>query len=96
MAKLLIEQDHALDAQTARARLDGLKDRLSEKFGVAVEWTSDTEASIKGTGVAGTITCQPERVAIALDLSFALLPVRSMIEGQIKKELGEALGAPAA
>ena len=56
MAKLNIEQAHALPLDEVKKRLQELADRLSAKYGIDAKWTSDREASLKRTGVSGTIT----------------------------------------
>jgi putative polyhydroxyalkanoate system protein len=91
MAKLTIEQAHALPLDEVKRRLQELADRLSAKYGIDAKWTSDREASLKRTGVSGTIKVAEDKVAVLLDLSFALSPVKGKIQERIQQELKSAL-----
>jgi putative polyhydroxyalkanoate system protein len=91
MAKLNIEQAHALPLDEVKRRLQELADRLSAKYGIDAKWTSDREASLKRTGVSGTIKVGDDKVAVLLDLSFALLPMKGKIQERIARELKSAL-----
>jgi len=91
MAKLNIEQAHALPIDEVKRRLQELADRLSAKYGIDAKWTSDREASLKRTGVSGTIKLLEDKVSVLLDLSFALLPMKGKIQERIARELKSAL-----
>ena len=91
MPKMTIEQAHVLEPSIVRKNLEGLQVRLAEKYGLTVSWTSNTEATIKRSGVSGTIRCEPQKVLINLDLSFALTPLKGTIEQRIRQELTQAL-----
>ena len=91
MAKLSIEQAHALPIDEVKRRLQELADRLSAKYGIDAKWLNDREASLKRTGVSGTITVGDNKVAVLLDLSFALLPMKGKIQERIARELKSAL-----
>ena len=91
MAKLNIEQAHALPIDEVKKRLQELADRLSAKYGIDARWTSEREASLKRTGVSGTIKIAEDKVAVLLDLSFALSPVKGKIAERIERELKSAL-----
>lgn len=91
MAKLNIEQAHALPIDEVKRRLQELADRLSAKYGIDARWTSDREATLKRTGVSGTIKVADDKVAVLLDLSFALIPMKGKIQERIARELKSAL-----
>ena len=91
MAKLSIEQAHALPIDEVKKRLQELADRLSAKYGIDAKWTSDREASLKRTGVSGIIKVGEDKVAVLLDLSFALIPMKGRIQERIAKELKSCL-----
>lgn len=91
MAKLSIEQNHSLPLDVVRKRLEDLSAKLSEKYSIAAKWLTDREAELKRTGVTGKIVLDDKRVAVHLDLSFALLPLKSKIEERIKQELEKNL-----
>jgi putative polyhydroxyalkanoate system protein len=91
MPKFTVERSHTLSAEDAKARLQSLSDKLSEKYGLRSEWKSSTLAEVKGTGASGTITCEPGKVSVMIDLSFALTPLKGKIEDKVKRELESAL-----
>jgi putative polyhydroxyalkanoate system protein len=91
MAKLNIEQAHALPVDEVKKRLQTLADKLSEKYGIAAKWVSDREAEVKRTGVTGKITCTENKVTVFLDLSFVLTPIKEKIETRVKNELQTCL-----
>ncbi len=91
MAKLNIEQAHALPLDEVKRRLEELANRLAAKYGIDAKWTSDREASLKRTGVSGKIQVGEDKVAVLLDLSFALLPMKGKIAERIERELKSAL-----
>ena len=91
MPKFTIEQDHALDETLLRDRLNGLNARLAEKYGFSSQWKSAYEATIKGTGASGLISCSENKVTVRVDLSFVLSPMKDRIENRIRRELASAL-----
>lgn len=91
MAKLSIEQGHALPHDEVKKRLEELANRLAAKYGIDAKWVSDREATLKRTGVSGKIQLLEDKVAVLLDLSFALLPMKGKIEERIQRELKSAL-----
>jgi putative polyhydroxyalkanoate system protein len=91
MAKLNIEQTHALPVEEVKKRLQALADKLSEKYGINAKWVSDREAEVKRTGVSGKITCNESKVTVFLDLSFMLNPLKEKIESRVRRELETCL-----
>jgi len=91
MAKLAIEQAHALPLDEVKKRLEEVANRLSEKYGIDAKWTGDREAALKRTGVTGVIKILEDRVSVLLDISFALIPVKGKIQERIERELKSAL-----
>ena len=92
MAKLSIEQSHALPLDEVRKRLQELADRLSEKYGIAATWISEREANVKRTGVTGKIACTENKVTVNLDISFVLSPLKDKIHDRVTRELKSLLG----
>jgi putative polyhydroxyalkanoate system protein len=91
MAKLNIEQAHALPLDEVKKRLQEVADRLSAKYGIDAQWTGEREAALKRTGVNGVIKILENKVSVALDLSFALIPIKGKIQERIEQELKSAL-----
>lgn len=74
-----------------KKRLEELQKKLSEKYEIAAKWVSEREAELKRTGVSGKIIIEDKKVAVNLDMSFALLPLKGKIEERIKRELENVL-----
>jgi len=91
MAKLSIEQAHSLPLDEVKKRLTELAERLAAKYGIDARWVSDREASLKRTGVTGKIQVGEDKVAVLLDISFALIPMKGRIQDRIQRELKSAL-----
>jgi putative polyhydroxyalkanoate system protein len=91
MAKLSIEQNHSLPVAEVKKRLEALSTKLSEKYSIAAKWIGEREAELKRTGVSGKILVEDKLVKVVLDLSFALLPLKSKIEERIRAELEKNL-----
>jgi putative polyhydroxyalkanoate system protein len=89
MPKLEITHPHKDTAAAAKAKLDKLNQELSSKYGLTSKWVSDTEAKVERTGASGTIKIEPSLVRVALDLSFALSPIKGKVEEKIKEELAK-------
>lgn len=87
MPKITVERAHALPQEEIKKRLQSLADKFGEKYGVQASWKSPTVAEVKRTGASGTISCEPGKVCVALDLSFALTPIKGKVEERIKSEL---------
>lgn len=51
-----LSSPHRLDMSDARARLRALGDYLGNKYGLAITWTSEDEASISGSYLVVTIS----------------------------------------
>ena len=94
MPKFTIERPHSLPAAELHARLDKLNQKLATKYGIDARWKSATEATFKRTGATGSITCHPNKVVVAVDLSMLLGPVKSEVESRIRNELDRVLSAP--
>lgn len=91
MPKFTIERSHSLPIGEVRPRLQALSDMLAAKFGLTVEWKSPTEADVRRTGASGKITCEPNKVSVLVDLSFAFTPIRGKVEERVRAELEKAL-----
>ncbi len=92
MPKVEITHKHSVTASEAKEKLIQLSQDLSEKYGLTSKWVSDTLAKVERTGASGTITIEPNLIKVAIDLSFALTPIKGTVEEKIKKELTKLFG----
>lgn len=91
MSEIRICQVHGLSKDDAKARLQQFEDAMS-KYGVKAVWKGDG-ATLKGTGVSGEISVDPQNVVVVLKLGLlaraaGVDPKR--LEGSITKRLTEA------
>lgn len=91
MSEVRIHQPHKVSAEEARVRVQNFEEML-RKYGVSTLW-SGNQATLKGTGVSGSIAVQPNNVEIVVKLgmmarAFGVDPVR--LEASIKKRLQAA------
>ncbi len=91
MPKVRIEHAHSLPLPEVRQRLQGLADKLSEKYGIEAKWISEREADVKRTGVTGKILIAEDKVTVALDLSFVLSPLKEKVETRVREQLAKSL-----
>lgn len=92
MPKLEINQKHSVTAAEAKAKLSALSQELSEKYGLASKWHSDTEAKVERTGATGTIKIEPANINVKLDLALMLSPIKGKVEEKIREELKKLFG----
>ena len=91
MSEVRINQPHKVSPEEARVRVQSFEEMLS-KYGVSAVW-SGNQATLKGTGVSGSIAVQPTHVEIVVKLgmmarAIGVDPVR--LEASIKKRLQAA------
>jgi putative polyhydroxyalkanoate system protein len=92
MAKIVVEKEHALSPDEARAALEPFEKDIA-KYGLKPDWRGD-RAELKGTGVSGEIRVEASRVVVELKLGMlakaaGIKPDR--IKASIEKRLNAAL-----
>jgi putative polyhydroxyalkanoate system protein len=91
MPRISIVHAHSLPVAAVKERLDLLSQRLSTKYGIDAHWGADGKGTFSRSGASGTIVCEPNKVVVSVDLSFALTPVKGQIENRIRDELEKVL-----
>jgi|AMFO01.1.fsa_nt_gi putative polyhydroxyalkanoic acid system protein len=92
MPKIEVNHAHSLEADAVKARMEAVQADLASRYGLKFDWRSDTELAVSGKGVKGTITLRPKEVAVKLDLSMLLSPMKGKIESKLRSKLAEELG----
>ncbi len=97
MSEVRVSQPHNVSVEEARKKVQGFEEMVG-KYGVTPVW-SGNQATLKGTGVSGSITIQARSVDVVVKLgmmakAFGVDPVR--LEASIKKRLKEAFEGTAA
>jgi len=88
MAKIDIHREHHLSLPQARAVVDKVAAKMSEKFGTQSQWQADT-LKFSRTGVNGTIAVENGAVQVHAELGMLLSPMKNMIEQEIRNKLDE-------
>jgi putative polyhydroxyalkanoate system protein len=91
MSEVRVNQPHNVSLEDARKKVQGFE-TMVEKYGVTSSW-SGNQATLKGTGVSGSITILPRSVDVVVKLgmmarAFGVDPAK--LESSIKKRLKEA------
>lgn len=84
---IVVDHPHHLEPSVMRDRLQGMEDRLRDRYHTKVDWTAPDTLSIGGHGVRGTVHVDADRLRIELELSSTLRPLKSRIEKLLAKEL---------
>jgi len=88
MARIDIRRPHGKTVAEARAVVEKVAARMSEKFGTEGRWDGDT-MSFARSGVKGAIAVSPSDVHVTAELGMLLSPMKGMIEEEIRKKLYE-------
>ena len=101
MANLKVVVPHQLDKVVAYDRLRVYSDQVRGDFAAQVthveeHWSDDGIATfsfrLMGFRVSGTTTTLEDQVLVAIDLPFAAIPIRGLIEKEIVTRIQTALG----
>lgn len=95
MSEVRVSQPHSVSVDDARARIQSFE-AMIQKYGVSAQW-SGNQATLKGTGVSGSIVIQPKSVDVVVKLGMmarAFGVDAARLEASIKKRL-QAAFAPA-
>lgn len=88
MATISVEHPHALGLDEATRRAQEVIREFGERLKAEIHWNGP-HATFKGTGFSGTASVQATRVAVEVDLSLLLRPMKSKIESRLKKAIHE-------
>jgi putative polyhydroxyalkanoate system protein len=91
MSEIRVSQSHNVSVEAARQKMREFEEMVS-KYGVTSSW-SGNQATLKGTGVSGSIQVQPQSVEVVVKLgmmakAFGVDPAR--LEASIRKRLQAA------
>ena len=86
MATISIRKKHTLDHVKARAAAKRIAADLEQRFDLACRWNGD-DVAFERPGLTGTMHVGKDEIALTVELSFLLTPLRRPIEQAIHKEL---------
>ena len=90
MATIFIQRKHSLAPNELRRHVDALAEDLQRKLSAKYHWEGDT-LHFSRTGASGTITLDPERLEIQVELGLLLRPFTNAVEQSVNEYLDEYL-----
>lgn len=91
MPSIEIHRRHDKPMKEAKAAVDRVADKISEKFDVACGWNGNT-LEFERSGVSGKISLGKGEVLVTANLGFLLMALRGTIEAEIHKYLDREFG----
>ena len=91
MSDIRVSQPHNVSVDEAKKKVQGFEEMV-QKYGVSSSW-SGNQATLKGTGVSGSITVNPRSVDIVVKLGMmakAFGVDAAKLEASIRKRLKAA------
>lgn len=88
MPVIKVERKHTLGQDEALKRAHALVGDLATRLNAEIEWDGG-EAKFKGTGFKGAASVNADSIAVNLDLSMLLSPMKSKIESRLTTALEE-------
>ncbi|QDH70132.1 polyhydroxyalkanoic acid system family protein [Marilutibacter alkalisoli] len=88
MPDIDIHHAHTLPDDDARRAVQEVADKLSERFGVACEWSGD-DLNFHTSGVDGRIAVAPGELHVTAQLGFLMSAFKGPIESEIRRVLSE-------
>ena len=90
MADIELTRSHSLGVDGGRDAVKRVAQKLEQNLSVDCHWENDT-LHFEGHGAEGTIDVQPERVDVAIELSFMLRAMEGWIRSEAESYLDEYL-----
>lgn len=92
MAVIDIRRKHGRSMKKARAAVERIAQAIAEEYGIAHEWDGN-DLRFGRSGVKGTIKVARHDIHIHAELGLLMGALRSVIEGEIERQLDEEFGA---
>jgi putative polyhydroxyalkanoate system protein len=90
MADIELSRAHSLGVDGGRDAVTQVARKLEHTLSVDCRWEGNT-LQFEGHGAEGTIDVQPERVDVAIELSFMLRAMKGWIRSEAESYLDEYL-----
>lgn len=86
MPDIDIQHPHTMEPQQARAAVQEIADKLTERFGVVCHWDSDT-LHFDRSGIEGQIEVAPSSLNVTATLGFLFAAMKAPIEAELRRVL---------
>lgn len=91
MPSIEIHRRHNKSIKDAKAAVERVAEKISEKFDVSCGWRGNT-LEFERSGVSGKILLGKGEVSVVANLGFLLMALRGTIEAEIHKYLDKEFG----
>jgi len=82
-----VDIPHTLSQEDARARLEGIQEKLSSDYGVKTQWSGPNTLVVARKGLDGTVEVAPDKLAVSVKLGFLMAAMAGPIREGITKKL---------
>ena len=86
MPDIDIRHPHTMEPQQARAAVQEIADKLTERFGVTCRWDSDS-LHFDRSGIEGKIELLPTALHVTAALGFLFAAMKAPIESELRRVL---------
>ncbi len=87
MPTIELSRQHKLTEQQARGKVEEMGKRLAEKHGLNGGWASGDRYEFSRSGLKGRVQLEPGKVAVRVELSLLLSPLKGTIEQKLREGL---------
>jgi len=95
MATIDVNRQHTLDKEDAKRRAEELVRGMETKLGIRWRWDGDRirfdAPSGAAKGATGTVSVDPSRIHVEVDLPFLLRAIKGTIEAKINQKLDQLI-----
>lgn len=91
MPTIDIRRRHRLPLARARAVVDEIARDFVHKFELETRWQKD-RLEFRRHGVEGVIELSKDQIRVYAELSWLLLPIKSLIEQEVERHLQQSFG----
>ena len=91
MPTISVKRRHKLEHKKARAAAQKIAEDLNKRFDLVCRWNGD-DVSFERPGLSGNMRVGKSEIALEVQLSFLLTPLKGPIERAIRDELDALFG----
>jgi putative polyhydroxyalkanoate system protein len=86
MPKVIVTKKHGLSVAEAQKKVDTFVDGIKKKYEINGAWSGD-RYNFTRTGASGFVRVTEGKIAVEVDLSLMLSPLKSKVEDRVRQAL---------
>ena len=86
MPKVIVTKKHDLSVAEAQKKVETFAAGIAKKYEITGVWSGD-RYNFKRTGVSGFVRVTEGKIAVEVDLSLMLSPLKSKVEERVRQTL---------